>query len=170
MSRATRKSNSRRQVPPHEGPWLDVNQTAEYLAMKPRAVRELVSRGVLPSHRLGRSIRVNLRQLDRYLLNRRQATLDDVVEGKPAPTAFPLGPFLSAENAAEYLGLPSTQALNKRAQRMQVPFYRISERVKRFRLTELDLAFTDSPPLTCTKPSPNFTGDACLPGREEVAA
>jgi excisionase family DNA binding protein len=50
----------------------------------------------------------------------------------PAP-----GPWLTAEEAAEYLRLPSVRALYKRVERGQVPAHRWG-RLFRFRRPELD--------------------------------
>ena len=143
-------------------------QVAEYLAMKPRAVRDLERRGALPGHRLGRSLRFNQRELDRFLLARREATLEEIENRGKRPVGAPLGPLMPPEDAAEYLGLPSTEALYKRVWRLQVPAYRLSDRILRFRAAELDLAAGLDDPLTRDPGGPILDRDACLPRGKEV--
>jgi len=75
---------------------------------------------------------------------------------------------MSPENTAEYLGLPSIEALSKRVLRLQVPVYRISDRVFRYRAAELDQAFARKP-LTVVGDRRSIGIDACLPEGKEVA-
>jgi len=124
--------------PSPSGPWLDTAQLAEYLAISVRGVRELERRGVLPGHRLGRSVRFSLPEIDGQLRNRRQPTLEEVAGAVVEIPAGPLGPLWTPERAAEHLGLPSAEALAQRARRRQVPVYRVSERILRYRRVELD--------------------------------
>jgi excisionase family DNA binding protein len=120
------------------GPWLDAAQLAEYLAIPVRGIRELERRGVLPGHRLGRSVRFGLREIDALLRRRRQPTLDELAVAAVEIPSGPIGPLWTPERAGEHLGLPSTEALAQRARRRQVPVYRVSERILRYRRIELD--------------------------------
>jgi excisionase family DNA binding protein len=46
---------------------LTVDQTAEYLNITPRMVRKLVFEGDLAKTKVGRAVRLDLRELDRYI-------------------------------------------------------------------------------------------------------
>ncbi len=154
-------------VEKEKGPWLDVKSTAHYLALTERAVRDLEYRGILPGHRLGRSLKFSLQELDELLVKFRQPTLYELGSREVQIPPGPLGPLMSPEAAAEYLGLPSVAALIKRTQRLQIPAYRISERIIRYRAAELDQAFSENR-LTPNTGSSILNGDACLPERKEV--
>jgi excisionase family DNA binding protein len=52
-------------------------------------------------------------------------------------------PLLTAEQAAEHLGLPSTKALYQRVRRRQIPAHRLGKRSLRFLRSELDAAALD---------------------------
>lgn len=48
--------------------WLSVADAAEYLSVAPRTLVRLLDQGAIPRHRLGtRSVRIDLRELDRYM-------------------------------------------------------------------------------------------------------
>jgi excisionase family DNA binding protein len=144
-----------------EGPWRGVKQVAYYLGMSERAVRDLEYRGVLPGHRLGRSLKFSLPELDRLLLERRQCTLDELGGCETdLPTGL-LGPLMSPDVATEYLGLPSARALIQRVYRMQMSAYYISRRIIRFRKCELDDCM-----LTSWSNGVSVNSDACLPELE----
>ena len=151
------------------GPWLDVAATAAYLDMTERAARDLERRGVLPGHRLGRTVRFDLRELDRRLLACREATLEEIKAGPQKPPSSPLGPLLAPQAAADHMGLPSVEALYKRVWRLQVPVYRLSNRILRFRAVELDRALGLDDPLTGGPGGPILDRDACLPRGKEVS-
>ena len=142
--------------------------TAEYLDMTERAVRDLERRGVLPGRRLGRSVRFNLRELDRLLLACREATLEEIQGGPQKAPSSPLGPLVAPQAAADHMGLPSVEALLKRVWRLQVPAYRLSDRILRFRTAELDRAVSGDDSLTQNPGSPTLDPDACLPRGKEV--
>jgi hypothetical protein len=152
-----------------QGPWLDVKQVAFYLSMTERAVRDLEYRGALLGHRLGRSLRFSQPKLDKMLALARQPTLYEMGSREIDVPPGPLGPLMTPEDAAEYLGLPSTEALQKRALRLQIPAYRISERIMRYRAVELDQAIANQQkPLTRYPVERNLKSGACLPeGKEE---
>jgi excisionase family DNA binding protein len=57
------------------GPWLTVDQAANYLAMTPKALRQACRRGRVRFHRLGRLIRFTTAELDEAL--------------QPCPTSTP---------------------------------------------------------------------------------
>lgn len=63
----------------------------------------------------------------------------DLASG-PRPEAHrdQLGPWLTADQAVEYLGLPSRKALYQSVRRGQVPAHRLGERRLRFHRDELD--------------------------------
>ncbi len=149
----------------HKGPWLTASQVAEYLALSShRAVRELERRGVLPGHRLGGSVRFSLPELDALLIRSRQATVDEMIEEETPiviPRSEPLGPLMTPEEAAEYLGLTTVEAVNMRAYRGQVPVYRIGERILRYHREELDAALLGKP-LTSTEMQSSMDFDARL--------
>ena len=150
------------------GPWLDVRGTAEYLAMRERAVRDLWRRGILPGHRFARNVRFGLRELDGFLLRNRQATLDEIAAGACEKRSGPIGPLVSPEQAAAYLGLASVDALIKRTERRQIPVYRVSTRLLRYRLAEFDFAIAGNR-LTARGGEPTMDFGACLPtGKEDV--
>jgi excisionase family DNA binding protein len=52
--------------------WLKVPEVAEVLRIARSRAYELVAEGEIPSVRIGRSVRVNRRELDRWLEGRRQ--------------------------------------------------------------------------------------------------
>jgi excisionase family DNA binding protein len=56
----------------------------------------------------------------------------------PSPRQNPSGEWLTAEEAARYLRLPSVKALYQRAARGQVPKYQLGARTIRFRRRDLD--------------------------------
>jgi excisionase family DNA binding protein len=156
-----------RTKPAVQGPWLTVAAAAVYLAMTERAVRDLWYRGILPGHRMGGVIRFSQPELDNFLRVRRESTDEEVALGTQGISASPalLGPFLNPEAAASYLGLPSDKALLQRVRRRQVPVYRISERILRFRPAELDALLTEKRLTVCIE-KPILENDACLPGPE----
>jgi hypothetical protein len=146
-----------------------VAAAAAYLDMIERAVRDLERRGVLPGHRLGRTVRFDLRELDRRLLACREATLEEIKAGPQKPPSSPLGPLLAPQAAADHMDLPSVEALYKRVWRLQVPVYRLSNRILRFRAVELDRALGLDDPLTGGPGGPILDRDACLPRGKEVS-
>lgn len=52
--------------------WLKVPEVARVLRIARGRAYELVAEGEIPSVRIGRSVRVNRRELERWLDNRRQ--------------------------------------------------------------------------------------------------
>jgi excisionase family DNA binding protein len=57
----------------HEREWLRVPETAKLLRLPRTRTYELIARGELPAVRIGdRSIRVNRRELERFLLEQRR--------------------------------------------------------------------------------------------------
>jgi len=56
------------------------------------------------------------------------------------------GEWLTALEAAKYLGLPSVAALYQAVRRGQVPAHRLGPRRLRFSRTELDEAIRSAPP------------------------
>lgn len=58
-------------------------------------------------------------------------------------TVHQLNPWLTPEQAAEYLGLPTVKALYQRVRRGDVPAHRLG-RSLRFRQTDLDRAMEGS--------------------------
>lgn len=141
---------------------MSVNHVAEYLRLSERSVRDLEYRGALPGHRFGSSLRFSLDELDRLLACSRQTTLDELGSGEIDIPPGPLGPLMCPEEAAEYLGLPSVEALYKRTSRLQVPVYRIGNRILRYRAVELDQVLVgQEEPLTRVSAEHIFEGDAC---------
>jgi len=162
-SKKTQKSKA-------SGPWLTAHQVAEYLGISSHgAVRELERRGVLPGHRLGGSLRFSLLKIDEMLIQSRRATVDEFLRGTASISVLnasnPLGPLMTPEEAAEYLGLPSSEAVNMRAYRGQLPVYKIGERINRFRAEELDAALFGND-LTSNAIQPNLDSDVRLQERE----
>jgi len=152
------------------GPWLTVEQTATYLALSDRSVRELEYRHVLPGHRFGGSVRFSQPELDILLASRRQPT---AVEFQGECLFIPdgaLGPLSTPEEMVEYLGLPSVEALIKRVARLQLPAYRISAKIIRFRRSEVDqiLSYGSVESLTPINTMATQGADVCLPGGKEV--
>lgn len=151
------------------GPWLTVEQTATYLALSDRSVRELEYRHVLPGHRFGGSVRFSQPELDILLASRRQPT---AVEFQNEVLFIPdgaLGPLSTPEEMVEYLGLPSVKALIKRVVRLQLPAYRISTKIIRFRKAEVDqiMSYDSGASLTSNTTMANQGADAQL-SRKEV--
>ncbi len=61
----------------NERTWLTVAEVAEELHIPRTRCYELIQRGELPAVRIGeRSIRVNRRELERFLLERRRVVTD----------------------------------------------------------------------------------------------
>ncbi|MEW5852420.1 MAG: helix-turn-helix domain-containing protein [Myxococcota bacterium] len=56
----------------------------------------------------------------------------------PAQPPEPTGPWLTAEEAARYLRLPTTRALYQCVRRGAVPCHRVGRRALRFHVAELD--------------------------------
>ena len=137
-------SNSKQNNPSTQlhGPWYSAKQIAEYLALPShRSVRELERRGILPGHRFGGSLRFSRSEIDRVLLRSRQDTVDESLGDKNRVSISldtPLGPFLTPEDAAAYLGLPSTESVYMRVYRGQIPVYRIGDKILRYRAVDLD--------------------------------
>lgn len=52
------------------GRWLTVEETAQKLRISSASVYKMVDSGEIPSHRVGRSIRINEAELDDVLLGR----------------------------------------------------------------------------------------------------
>jgi len=151
------------------GPWLNISQIALYLSMTQRAVRDLEYRGILPGHRLGRSLKFSLPELDRQLAKVRQPTLCELGSREIQVPPGPIGPLMTPQETADYLGLPSLEALYKRTSRLQVPVYRISERILRYRAGELDQVFAGQQKLLTRSPvNLILESDACLPDGKEV--
>jgi excisionase family DNA binding protein len=140
-SRRRNNVGGKASTPTSRGPWLSAEQVAIYLALPSHgSVRELERRGVLPAHRLGKSLRFSRAELDAMLCATRQNTVEEYLDGESVAvrvTNEPLGPLMTPEEAAEYLGLPSASALDHRVRRGQVPSYRVG-RAFRFRAAELD--------------------------------
>lgn len=44
--------------------WITVSETAEYLSLHPQSVYVLINRGQIPTARVGRNIRVDLKALE----------------------------------------------------------------------------------------------------------
>ena len=138
--------------------YLPVESAAHYLGVTQRSLRDLEARGIVPGCRLGRSLRFDLNALDDHLRECRIQTLEEIKSGvQQVPLGY-LGPLIPPEAAAAYLGLSSARALTQRVYRMQIPAYRISERIIRFRKCELDTCM-----LTSTDTFPNLEDSACLP-------
>lgn len=47
--------------------YISVQECAEVYSVHPMTVRKMISRGEIPSIRLGRAVRIDLRELDRRL-------------------------------------------------------------------------------------------------------
>ena len=47
--------------------WISVKDAAEYLAIHPVTCRRLIDRGKIPAIKIGRSVRVDLKALDKKL-------------------------------------------------------------------------------------------------------
>jgi excisionase family DNA binding protein len=47
--------------------WISVNDAAEYLSIHPVTCRRLIDRGEIPASKIGRSVRVDLKALNRQL-------------------------------------------------------------------------------------------------------
>ena len=149
------------------GPWLSVQQTAEYLALSEQAVRDLEYRGVLPGHRFGSSLRFSRTELDTMLASGRKATMTELGSHNVDVPPGPLGPLMTQERTVEYLSLPSLKALEHRLRRGQIPAYRLGGQW-RFRAVELDAVLIgETRCLTRDPGRGTFDGDARLP-REEV--
>ena len=141
-----------------ENKYLNVKSAAYYLGVTPRALRDFELRGVIQCCRLGRSVRFNIAELDTYLFQNRIPTLVEIKDGGPQIPPGPIGPLISPDAAAEYLGLPSARSVMQRVNRMQLPAYKISDRVFRFRKCELDNCM-----LTNHINAANVEDSACLP-------
>ena len=150
-----------------KGPWLTVDQTGEYLDLASRSVRELEYRGVLPGRRLGSSLRFSVQELNQLLISCRQRTLAELRTGKVSIPPGPLGPLMNIRNTINYLGLSSDDALRKRVARLQIPVYRISQRIMLFRDVEIDQSLAGNP-LKLKGKCHIMTGDVCLPEGKEV--
>ncbi|MCP4607019.1 MAG: helix-turn-helix domain-containing protein [Proteobacteria bacterium] len=122
----------------NENLFIGIECAAHYLGITPRSLRDFEMRGIIPACRLGRSVRFNLRVLDKYLIANRMTTLEELENGSSQVPPGPIGPLLPPNTAAEYLGLKSARSLIQRVYRMQIPAYRVSERTIRFRKCELD--------------------------------
>lgn len=62
---------------------------------------------------------------------------------RPAPTKPQPDPWMTADQAAAHLGLPSRKALYQAVRRGQVPVHRFGKRL-RFNRAELDRALLDA--------------------------
>jgi len=47
--------------------WITPRETAEYLSLHPISVYRLMAKGIIPSVKIGRSVRIDLKALDEFL-------------------------------------------------------------------------------------------------------
>jgi excisionase family DNA binding protein len=55
-------------TPPRPRRWASLNQTADYMALAERTVRQMIADGRLKGYRLGRTVRVDLNEVDDAML------------------------------------------------------------------------------------------------------
>ena len=52
--------------------WVSVHECSEYLGIHPKSVYRLIDKAEIPASRIGGSVRVDLRELERVLEEREQ--------------------------------------------------------------------------------------------------
>jgi excisionase family DNA binding protein len=81
------QAGSRRQVhavdPKRKQRWITVKDVAEMLSTTPRTVYRMIDNGELPGTKFGRSIRVPLDRLERWLEQKEQEATMENDYGKP---------------------------------------------------------------------------------------
>jgi len=53
--------------------WITVAEVAEYLSLHPVTVRRLIDKGQIPSSRVGRNVRIDMRKLTEQLENEKNS-------------------------------------------------------------------------------------------------